>query len=160
MITAAMDQGRMGEYQLQAAIAAVHDQAPSHAATEWGKILALYDRLEQVTDNPMVTLNRAAAAGIAQGTEHGLSILDDVADRLGDTIASTRSERTCRSWPVTPRQRRPASAWPPGGRATCGSSTTSPARPPASPSGERCPLVDGAVVQRRIHRVPQLVGLL
>ncbi len=63
LITAALEQGQPGEYQLQAAIAAVHDEAPSHAATDWPKILALYGLLERRTGNPMVTLNRAVGRG-------------------------------------------------------------------------------------------------
>ena len=83
LITAALEQGQSGEYQLQAAIAAVHDQAPSHAATDWPKILALYGLLERRTGNPMVTLNRAAAAAMMEGPAAGLALLDGVRGRLG-----------------------------------------------------------------------------
>jgi RNA polymerase sigma factor (sigma-70 family) len=76
-------QGQPGEYQLQAAIAAVHDQSPSHAETGWPQILSLYDRLERMTGNPMVTLNRAVAAAMAEGPAAGLALLDAVAGRLG-----------------------------------------------------------------------------
>jgi predicted RNA polymerase sigma factor len=74
----------VGEYQVQAAIAAVHDQAPSHAATDWPEILALYGLLERMTGNPMVTLNRAAAAAMAHGPGAGLALLDGLDGRLGD----------------------------------------------------------------------------
>ena len=74
---------RKREYQLQAAIAAVHDQSPSHAGTGWPQILALYDRLERMTGNPMVTLNRAVAAAMAEGPAAGLALLDAVGGRLG-----------------------------------------------------------------------------
>jgi RNA polymerase sigma factor (sigma-70 family) len=83
LITGALRQGEPGEYQLQAAIAAVHDQSPSHAETGWPQILSLYVRLEQMTANPMVTLNRAVAAAMAQGPAAGLALLDAVRGRLG-----------------------------------------------------------------------------
>ena len=73
----------MGEYQAQAAIAAVHDQSPSYAETNWTEILSLYDRLEKMTGNPMVTLNRAVAAAMADGPEAGLALLDGLDERLG-----------------------------------------------------------------------------
>jgi RNA polymerase sigma factor (sigma-70 family) len=71
-----------GEYQLQAAIAAVHDRAPSAEATNWRQILELYEQLERMTGNPVVTLNRAVAAAMADGPEAGLAVLDEVAERL------------------------------------------------------------------------------
>jgi RNA polymerase sigma factor (sigma-70 family) len=83
LITGALRQGEPGEYQLQAAIAAVHDQAPSHAETGWPQILSLYGRLERLTGNPIVTLNRAVAAAMAEGPAAGLALLDGVGGRLG-----------------------------------------------------------------------------
>ncbi|HTT54129.1 MAG TPA: DUF6596 domain-containing protein [Streptosporangiaceae bacterium] len=76
--------GQAGEYQLQAAIAAVHDQAARAQDTDWAKILALYTVLEQMTGNPVVTLNRAGAAAMAEGPTAGLAILDTVAGQLGE----------------------------------------------------------------------------
>jgi predicted RNA polymerase sigma factor len=76
-------EGEPGEYQLQAAIAAVHDQAPSYAETGWPQILSLYGRLERITGNPMVTLNRAVAAAMVEGPTAGLALLDGVRARLG-----------------------------------------------------------------------------
>ena len=84
LLTGALRQGQPGEYQVQAAIAALHDQAPSHARTDWAQILALYDRLEQLTGNPMVTLNRAVATAMVHGPGAGLALLDGLGDRLGD----------------------------------------------------------------------------
>ncbi|MDQ1535367.1 MAG: hypothetical protein QOF28_3128, partial [Actinomycetota bacterium] len=75
LVTDALRRGQMGEYQVQAAIAAVHDQAVSHSDTEWSEILALYNLLERMTGNPMVTLNRAVAAAMAGGPEAGLALL-------------------------------------------------------------------------------------
>ena len=84
LVTAALQRpGRAGEYQLQAAIAALHDQAARAEDTDWAEILALYRVLERMTGNPMVTLNRAAAAAMAEGPAAGLAILDSVAGQLG-----------------------------------------------------------------------------
>jgi RNA polymerase sigma factor (sigma-70 family) len=84
LITGALRRGQVGEYQVQAAIAAVHDQAPSHADTDWADVLSLYGLLERITGNPMVTLNRAVAAAMAHGPDAGLALLDGLGDRLGD----------------------------------------------------------------------------
>ncbi|HEX6238197.1 MAG TPA: sigma-70 family RNA polymerase sigma factor [Acidimicrobiales bacterium] len=84
LIADALRHGRVGEYQVQAAIAAAHDRAASHDDTDWAEILSLYGLLEQMTDNPMVTLNRAVAAAMAQGPGAGLAVLDGLGDRLGD----------------------------------------------------------------------------
>jgi RNA polymerase sigma factor (sigma-70 family) len=82
LIEAAAGKGPPGQYRLQAAIAAVHDQAARAEDTDWPQILALYGLLEQVTDNPVVTLNRAVAAGMAEGPAAGLAVLDEVEERL------------------------------------------------------------------------------
>jgi RNA polymerase sigma factor (sigma-70 family) len=83
LIDVAMAAGAVGEYQLQAAIAALHDRAPSTAATDWPQILALYGLLERMTGNPVVSLNRAVAAAMAEGPRAGLKMLDDLGDRVG-----------------------------------------------------------------------------
>jgi RNA polymerase sigma factor (sigma-70 family) len=83
LITRALRRGQMGEYQVQAAIAALHDQAASHADTDWPQILSLYGQLEAMTGNPMVRLNRAVAAAMASGPEVGLALLDGLGERLG-----------------------------------------------------------------------------
>ena len=84
LLTGALRQGDPGEYQLLAAIAALHDQAASHAGTDWPRILALYSRLEAMTGNPMVALNRAVAMAMARGPDAGLALLDGLAGQLGD----------------------------------------------------------------------------
>jgi predicted RNA polymerase sigma factor len=73
-----------GLYQLQAAIAAVHDESPSAAGTDWPQILALYEVLEQVSPGPVVTLNRAVAVAMVRGPRAGLALLDtlDGDDRM------------------------------------------------------------------------------
>jgi RNA polymerase sigma factor (sigma-70 family) len=83
LITGALARERAGEYQVQAAIAALHDQASSHTATDWPQILALYQLLEAMTANPMVTLNRAVAMAMAHGPRAGLDLLDGLDQRLG-----------------------------------------------------------------------------
>jgi RNA polymerase sigma factor (sigma-70 family) len=82
LLDGAMGRGAVGEYQLQAAIAAVHDRAATARDTDWPQILALYGLLERMSGNPVVTLNRAVAAAMAEGPEAGLVVLDEVEDRL------------------------------------------------------------------------------
>jgi RNA polymerase sigma factor (sigma-70 family) len=77
----------IGAYQLQAAIAAIHDEAPSDDETDWPQILALYDVLEQVSPGPVVTLNRAVAVAMVDGPRAGLAVLGtlDADDRMAHT---------------------------------------------------------------------------
>lgn len=75
LVSAAMTRGAVGPYQLQAAIAALHDEAPTVEATDWPQILALYGLLRQMSDNPMVELNHAIASAMVHGPAHGLSLL-------------------------------------------------------------------------------------
>ena len=75
LITATLSRGSIGAYQLQAAIAAVHDEAARAEDTDWPQILALYGVLEQMSDNPMVTLNHAIAAAMVYGPSAGLELL-------------------------------------------------------------------------------------
>lgn len=76
LVTGALANGTVGPYQLQAAIAAVHDEAPVAEETDWPQILALYGLLERMSDNPMVSLNRAVAAAMVHGAETGLGMLE------------------------------------------------------------------------------------
>jgi RNA polymerase sigma factor (sigma-70 family) len=76
MITETLPRGRIGPYQLQAAIAAVHDEAVRAEDTDWREIVALYRLLERVAPNPMVTLNHAVAVAMVDGPETGLAMLD------------------------------------------------------------------------------------
>jgi predicted RNA polymerase sigma factor len=69
----------LGSYQLQAAIAAVHDEAPTPEATDWPQIVALYGLLAQVAPNPMVSLNQAVAVAMVEGPRAGLARLDGLA---------------------------------------------------------------------------------
>ncbi len=75
LISQTLSQGAIGPYQLQAAIAAVHDEAARAEDTDWPQILALYGLLERMSENPMVTLNRAIAAAMVHGPSVGLSML-------------------------------------------------------------------------------------
>ncbi|MGH8774357.1 MAG: RNA polymerase sigma factor [Jiangellaceae bacterium] len=75
LVTGAMSRTRLGPYQLQAAIAAVHDEAAHAEDTDWVQILGLYGLLEQLTDNPVVTLNRAVARAMVEGPHAGLATL-------------------------------------------------------------------------------------
>jgi RNA polymerase sigma factor (sigma-70 family) len=82
LLDEAIARGTVGEYQLQAAIAAVHSRAERAEDTDWPQILALYGLLEQLSGNPVVTLNRAVAAAMADGPEAGLAVLASVEDQL------------------------------------------------------------------------------
>ncbi len=75
LVTSTLGRVPLGPYQLQAAIAAVHDEAPSAADTDWVQILALYEVLDQVAPNPMATLNRAVAVAEVHGPATGLDLL-------------------------------------------------------------------------------------
>ena len=75
LLTAALSKGSVGPYQLQAAIAAVHDEAACADKTDWPQILALYDLLQLMSDNPMVTLHHAIAAAMVHGPAKGLELL-------------------------------------------------------------------------------------
>jgi len=71
----AMARRPLGEYALQAAIAAVHDRAPSVQSTDWRQVLALYEGLEQLSGNPMVSLNKAVAVAMVDGPAPALALL-------------------------------------------------------------------------------------
>jgi RNA polymerase sigma-70 factor (ECF subfamily) len=76
LVEAALRQGRVGAYQLQAAIAAVHAEARTPAATDWRQIAALYGELGSIDPNPVVLLNRAVAIGMSEGPRRGLALID------------------------------------------------------------------------------------
>lgn len=78
LITEALPRGPVGPYQIQAAIAAIHDEAPSAAETDWPQIVAFYELLLQIADNPVVALNHAVAVGMARGPQQGLNLLDEL----------------------------------------------------------------------------------
>jgi RNA polymerase sigma factor (sigma-70 family) len=75
LISAVLPKGLVGPYQVQAAIAAVHDEAVRSEDTDWPQILALYDILQRMLDNPVVQLNRAVAAAMVYGPATGLDLL-------------------------------------------------------------------------------------
>ncbi len=76
LIPGALRKGSVGPYQLQAAVAAVHDESCAGGRSDWPQILALYDLLGRMTDNPMVALNQAIAAAMVHGPAKGLELLD------------------------------------------------------------------------------------
>ncbi len=75
LVTRSLGAGPIGPYQLQAAIAALHDEAPTADATDWPQIAALYAVLERVSPGPVVTLNRAVAVAMVDGPRAGLALL-------------------------------------------------------------------------------------
>jgi len=86
LISDTLPKGAIGPYQLQAAIAAVHDEARRSEDTDWPQILALYSLLTRMSDNPMVALNHAIATGMVHGPQAGLELLEalDADERLAD----------------------------------------------------------------------------
>jgi RNA polymerase sigma-70 factor, ECF subfamily len=78
LVERALSSGRFGPYTLQAAIAAVHAQAPSAAATDWAQIAALYDVLARAVPSPVVELNRAVAVAMRDGPAAGLALIDAI----------------------------------------------------------------------------------
>jgi RNA polymerase sigma factor (sigma-70 family) len=82
LVTEALARGDAGEYRLQAAIAAAHDIAPRVEDTDWHQILRTYRLLERMTDNPVVSLNRAIATAMVHGPTAGLALLAALDDRL------------------------------------------------------------------------------
>ena len=76
LLTETLSNGSAGVYQIQAAIAALHDESESTATTDWAEILALYGLLERMSDNPMVALSRAVAAAMVHGPESGLEMIE------------------------------------------------------------------------------------
>jgi RNA polymerase sigma factor (sigma-70 family) len=78
LVAAALANGPPGPYQLQAAIAAVHDKAPDAESTDWPQIVVLYEQLLQMGDNPVVALNHAVAVAMAEGPYAGLRLIADL----------------------------------------------------------------------------------
>jgi predicted RNA polymerase sigma factor len=78
LVSGALSSGMVGPFQLQAAIAAVHAEAPSAADTDWREIVVLYELLERLAPNPMFTLGRVVAVGMYRGPEPALALLAEV----------------------------------------------------------------------------------
>ncbi|MBA8899561.1 RNA polymerase sigma factor [Phyllobacterium sp. P30BS-XVII] len=81
LVNRVMASGVIGFYTLQAAIAAVHANAPSTTKTNWSRIIALYDLLLQADPSPVIELNRAAAVAMRDGPDAGLSLIEAILDR-------------------------------------------------------------------------------
>ncbi len=99
LVERALSSRRFGPYSVQAAIAAVHAQAPSAAATDWAEIVALYDVLLQAEPSPVVELNRAVAVAMRDGPEAGLALIDEIlaAGELSDyRLAHAAQADMCR----------------------------------------------------------------
>lgn len=79
LVSNALAKAQVGPYQIQAAIAALHDQAQTTEQTDWAQIDALYGLLERMSDNPMITLNRAVATAMVHGPEAGLHLVERIA---------------------------------------------------------------------------------
>ena len=84
LLTAAFGHHELGEYQLRAAVAAVHDQASAYSETNWVELRALYNRLARLGDNPMVMLNRAIAVAHTDGPEPAIAEVVSLTSQLGN----------------------------------------------------------------------------
>jgi RNA polymerase sigma-70 factor (ECF subfamily) len=78
LVAEALRIGRIGPYQLQAAIAALHAEAKDAGETDWAQIAALYDELARINPTPVVLLNGAVATGMSEGAERGLALIDEL----------------------------------------------------------------------------------
>ena len=78
LVETALALGEVGNYQIQAAIAAVHAEAATANETDWRQIVALYEELMRTTSSPVVALNHAAAVAMSEGLERGLSLMESV----------------------------------------------------------------------------------
>lgn len=96
LITAALPTGPVGPYQLQAAIAAVHAEAPTWPETDWAQIVELYGMLDRIAPGPAVTLNRAVAVAMVDGPRAGLELLssldDDPGSARGHRLPAVRAQ--------------------------------------------------------------------
>jgi RNA polymerase sigma-70 factor (ECF subfamily) len=81
LVERALATRRFGPYTLQAAIAAVHAEAPTTAATDWAQIVALYDVLARADPSPVIALNRAVAVAMRDGPAAGLELIDEILQR-------------------------------------------------------------------------------
>ena len=137
LVSRAMAAGPVGGYTLQAAISAVHAEAPSAAATDWAQIVGLYDVLLQATASPVVELNRAVAIAMRDGPAAGLELIDAILARgeLGR---------------LPPGPRRPGRPVPPAG----------PGRPrPAPPTGRHWTLARQEPERRFLEQAAGRIGL-
>ncbi len=95
LITTTLGKHPIGPYQLQAAIAAVHDEAESAEATDWAQIVVLYELLETVAPSPVVTLNKAVAVAMVNGPQTGLALIGTLSEEqrsmLGHRIEAVRA---------------------------------------------------------------------
>ena len=150
ILQAALAQDQLGEYQAQAAIAALHADAPRFEDTDWVQIVEWYDELLRFADTPIVRLNRAVAVGEADGAPAGLAAL---ADDRRDTPAARRGRR-----PSPRAQRRPRTRCPP--LRLRGPQRAQPrrTRPPDPPGGaaEPTPASPAMTSARRRIRRPRL----
>ncbi len=134
ILDAAIARGAVGEYQLQAAIAALHDRAPTAAETDWPQILALYGLLERMTGSPIVTLNRAVATRWSTGPRMGCvcwrahpasSATTTDTTPCADGSSSSSVTSTARSTPIS-RPRHEPRAWPSSDTSGCSRRASGP----------------------------------
>jgi predicted RNA polymerase sigma factor len=125
LLTAALARGSIGVYQLQAAIAAVHDEAPRRKTPTGRRSWRLYDLLKRMSDNPMVMLNHAIAVAMVHGPPAGLNCWMR-STRMGGyaaIIAWMRCAPICWRCRATARPPSCTTGWPPAGPPACPNGT-------------------------------------
>ena len=108
-MVAALRAGPPGRFTLQAAIAALHAQAPSYEETDWPQLLKLYDALLRVWPSPVVALNRAVVVAMVDGTEAALAEVEALErdGRLAVPLPPATKAECCGGWAATRRPARP-----------------------------------------------------
>lgn len=134
---AALTRDRRGEYQIQAAIAALHDDAPAAEETDWPQILAWYDDLVALTDDPAAALSRAVVAGEVDGPLAGLRATEGLDARLAGHHRLDASAPTSTNAPATSTPRPNTTHAQPPPPAASPNTTISPDEPPASAASDR-----------------------
>jgi RNA polymerase sigma factor (sigma-70 family) len=159
LIERALAETPIGPYQLQAAIAAIHDAAPSAEATDWRQISALYEWLDRLAPGPMVALNRIVALAMLDGPEAGLERLGEVESEAGSRghrrIIAVRAHLLEMAGI---RERQTHIATRRGGRSTCRSDAISRPGPSGSSEAENGHDGGGLQARRADERRPPVAG--
>lgn len=152
LLTETLGRFPVGQYQIQAAVAAVHDEAPTAADTDWPQILALYTTLEHVAPGPMVTLSRAVALANVHGPRAYLELLDTLSDEDQTTHRLDAVRAHLHELATTPAEPATTTFGPPGPPPASPNSATSTCAPPDSTRGRRPEAAHEPVGRRCDHR--------
>ena len=126
LVRRCLRRGQPGPYQLQAAINAVHSDAPDTAGTDWGQIVTLYDQLMALQPGPVVALNRAVAVAELEGPGPALELVDAARTWTSTTASTPSGPTSCGAWAARTK-RPPPTSGPSRARTTWSSAATSSA---------------------------------